>query len=263
MERAMNEATTLPLQRPRRFYFDWVLPFLLRPRATFARIVDQPRATWLTPMLVLTLTSLLAVFAAGPIKTALAQSGQVELPFAYEWWTPEQQAAYMQSQASLTGPVFVYVFPALLAVLRVWLGWLAMGGVLYLTLTLLGGRGRSGGALDVVAWASLPFAVRDLVQAAFMFTQDQLLRSGLESYAPVGEGLAAAVVVEVLARVTIYGLWYLALLYIGVRAAGGLKARQALAGVALAVVVMLVLGLIPGVAGRLLGALSPLFSMFA
>jgi hypothetical protein len=164
----------------------------------------------------------------------------------------------------LTGPVFVYVFPALGAVLRVWLGWLVMGGVLRLALTALGGRDSTSGALDVVAWASLPFAVRDLVQAAFMFTQDQLVRSGIEGFAPAGDGLGYALLGELMARVTLYAIWYLALLYIGVRAAGGLRASKAWAAIGIAVVVLLVLSVAPGVAGRLLGGLTtsnPYFSI--
>lgn len=39
-----------------------------------------------------------------------------------------------------------------------------MGGLLHLVLTMLGGRDSTGGALNIVAWAALPFALRDLVR---------------------------------------------------------------------------------------------------
>jgi hypothetical protein len=252
----MTSVPAAPLERPRRFHFDWLLPALFRPRDIFARLAALGRPAWLTPILVLTITGLLAVAAAGPIKIANAQSGQVELPPGFEYWTPEQQAQYYQAQQATSGPVFVYVFPAILVVLRVWFGWLIMGGILHLILTMLGGRGSTLGALNIVAWASLPFALRDLVQAGFMLVEKQIPNSGLEGYAPAGEGLLPAIAAEVLARVTLYGLWYVILLVIGVRVAGGLTGGKALAGVLIALLVTLLLGILPGVILRQLTGLD-------
>src|SRR5689334_5364862 len=104
----MTEATALPMdERPRRFYFDWIFPALFRPRATFAKIAALGRATWLTPMLVLMLSSLLAIVVAGPIKIAAAQNGEVTLPDVYQYWSPEQQQQYLANQQLVaTGPEF-------------------------------------------------------------------------------------------------------------------------------------------------------------
>jgi len=254
----MTPATnaTLPLERPRRFHFDLLLPALFKPRDTFARLAAQNRPAWFTPLLVLTLTGLLAVLVAGPIKVTLAQTGQVELPIGFEFWTPEQQAQYFQAQQASSGPVFVYVFPAILLLLRVWFGWLVTGGVLHLILTMLGGRDTTGGALNVVAWASLPFALRDLLQAGFMLIEKQLVNSGVEGFAPVGEGLVPAIVAELLARVTLYGLWYFLLLIIGVRVTTSLSVGKALTGVLIALAVTLLLGILPGVIIRQVGGLE-------
>ncbi|MCC6189833.1 MAG: YIP1 family protein [Anaerolineales bacterium] len=253
----MNDATALPFERPRRFHFDWLLPLLTRPRATFAKIAAAPRPSWLTPLLVLTLTGLLPVLVAGPIKAAAAQSGQVELPLDFEFWTPEQQAQFFQAQQTTSGPVFIYVFPALITVTRVWFGWLVMGGLLHLLLTMLGGRDSTGGALNIVAWASLPFAVRDLVRAGYMLVEKQLItNAGLTGFAPAGDGWAYAALAEVLARVDLYTLWYIVLLYLGVRASGGLSAGKALAGILIALLVMLILGLLPAVIASAFGGLN-------
>jgi hypothetical protein len=254
----MTEATVLPLERPRRFYFDWLFPLLLRPRATFAKILSVGRATWLTPLLVLTLTSLLAVAVAGPIKIAAAQNGQTTLPDAFQYWTPEQQAQYLQAQQlTSTGPVFIYVFPAIAAMLRLWVGWLVMSGLLHLILTMLGGRDSTGGALNIVAWASLPFALRDLVRAAFMFSQKQLLATpGLTGFAPAGEGWLYVALNDILSRIDLYTLWYVILLFLGVRASVGLSAGKSLAGLLLALLVMLLLGVLPTVLVSLVSGLS-------
>ncbi|MEP7358392.1 MAG: YIP1 family protein [Anaerolineales bacterium] len=243
----MSDAIAPPLQRPSRLQLNWLLPALFKPRATLALIAAEGRPIWLTPMLVLSLTALLVVMVAGPIKAAAVQSGQA-LPPDFQYFTPEQQAQFLQAQAATTGPVFVYVFSALLALLRLWFGWLVMGGLLHLVLTLFGGRGSAGAALNLVAWASLPFAIRDLVRAAVMQNGHALIASpGLAGFAPTGTGWAIALASEALARVDIYGLWYLALLIIGARAMGGLKLGSAVTAVVIAAVIALLLGILPGV----------------
>ncbi|MCC7359901.1 MAG: YIP1 family protein [Anaerolineales bacterium] len=254
----MTDATALPLERPRRFYFDWLLPFLLRPKTIYARIMALGRSTWFTPLLVLTLTALAAVAVAGPIKIAANQSGQSPMPEVFQYWTPEQQAQYIQAQQiTSTGPVFIYVFPGIVAVLRLWFGWLVMGGLLHLILTMLGGRDNTGGALNIVAWAALPFAIRDLVRVGFMLIQKQLLANpGLSGFAPVSEGWLYAVLGDLLARIDLYTVWYVILLFLGVRASVGLSAGKSLAGLLIALLLMLLLGLVPTIVMSQLSGLS-------
>src|SRR5690606_9214844 len=115
----------------------WIFPVLRSPRAKLAEIGAQTDGVWLTPLLLLTLSALLLVAVAGPIKMAASQMGGIELPPESQFWTPEQIDAYLRSRESLNGPVFIYIFPALLGVLRVWGGWLIVAGLLHLVLTLL------------------------------------------------------------------------------------------------------------------------------
>ena len=49
------------------------------------------------------------------------------------------------SRWTVAGAGVNYVFPAIIAVLRQWVGWLVMGGLLHLMLTMLGGRDNTGG----------------------------------------------------------------------------------------------------------------------
>jgi hypothetical protein len=252
----MTEAIAPPFQRPSRLQLNWLMPALVKPRTAFAAIAAEGRPVWLTPMLVLTLTVILLVWVAGPIRAAAAQSGQT-LPDNFQYLTPEQQAQYFQTQAALTGPVFVYVFPALLGLLRLWFGWLVMGGLLHLVLTLFGGRGSAAAALNVVAWASLPFAVRDLLRVAVMLNSHQLIANpGLAGFAPAAAGWGAAIAGEVLARVDVYGLWYLLLLIIGARMMGGLKLGPAIGAVVIAAAIALLLGILPGAAASQLSGLT-------
>jgi hypothetical protein len=247
---------SLSLDRPRRFHFDWLLPALFRPRPTLARVADQTNDTWLTPLLVLMLTALIHVAVAGPLRQAAAQSGQ-NLPDAAQWWTPEQLQQYLQIQSSMTGPVFIYVFPALLGVLGIWVGWLILVGLLHLVLTLIGGRGSTRVAMNVVAWASLPFAVRDIVQIADMLIERKLLLgAGISGFVPNDGTTMSFILAAVLALIDFYLCWHIFLLMVGVRVSTALPLGKAIGGVAITMLIWLGLQALPTFLGSQFGALG-------
>jgi hypothetical protein len=180
------------------------------------------------------------VLVAGPIKREAALSGQVELPPELQYYPPAMQEQFMQAMAATQSPVFIYVFPALVSVSGVWIGWLVVSGMLNLALTMLGGRGAAGSTLNIVAWASLPYAVRDLVRTVFMLSTRQLVDNpGLSGFAPAAESGGSLFLVALLALVDIYLIWHIALLVIGVRAASGLAVQKALAGAAFVILLMI------------------------
>ena len=114
---------------------------------------------WQTPLLILSVLAILVVLVGAPIRTQLSQ--QVgELPQDFQYWPPDQQEQYYASQANKANPMFIYLFPALGALIGIWLSWFLLGSILHLALTLSGSRGNSGQAINLVAWASLPFALR-------------------------------------------------------------------------------------------------------
>lgn len=224
----MNEAMHSPAETRRRFHLEWVLPVLFRPRSAFQKIAGQASGVWLTPMLILTLAVLAQVLVAGPIKQAAAQSGAASLPQDFQYYSPEQQAQFMQAQQATSSPVFIYVFPGVTGLVSVWVGWLLVSGLIHLVLTLLGGRGDMGGAFNLVAWSGLPFAARALVRAGYILVAHQLITTpGLSGFAPQGQ----AYLTQLLNLVDIYVVWNIVLLVIGVQAGMGLRLGKALASV--------------------------------
>jgi len=236
-----------------RFHVDWVIPVLIRPRKALAEITAQPKGVWLTPLVILCLTGLVAVLVGGPLRQQAALSGQAELPPDFQWYTPEQQAQFVQAQSASSGTAFVYVFPALQAVLRVGIGWLIVGALLHLALTLLGARGTMQSAMNLVAWAGLPFGVRDLVRTLYVLLGHRLIQapglSGLLGASPEGSALFGS---ELLALVDVYLVWHVALLVIGVRVQSDPGRGRAWGGVALTQAVALLLQALPAyLVGRL------------
>ncbi len=197
---------------------------------------------WQTPIAILTLTALIRTLVAGGIKQAAAATGQMQLPPGWEYYTPEQQAQFQQAMSATSGPVFTYLLPAIVAIVAVCLGWLVLGWILHLLLTLFGGRGSSLQALNVTAWALLPFAIRDILRIVAMWNEGQLLESlGLSGFAPDGTGTAAILVVSLLALVDLYLFWQLGLLALGSRLVANVSRLKAWGAVAIAITLMLAL----------------------
>jgi hypothetical protein len=236
-----EELTTQP-ETHGRFQFNWLAGVLFRPRQGMAQVAAQTGRVWLTPMLVLTLSALGRVLVEGWLKQQAALMGEIQYPPDFQYYSPEMQAQFMQAQQATQSPVFLYVFPALIALLSVWVGWMLVSGLLHLVFTMLGGRGDTGSAFNLVAWGGLPFAIRDVVRLAAMLASKQLIQSpGLAGFATPGAQGFAAFIAALLAFVDIYLLWHILLLIVGVRAGNGLPAGKAAGGVLFTI--LLVVGL--------------------
>ena len=240
------------LRPARRFGFSLLFHALLHPRQVFADLTSEARAVWLLPMLALTVTAILATGVAGYLKSRAAMMGEVNLPPEWQYWTPEMQNNYMQAQQATQGPVFMYVIPLVGTLTSLWLGWLLLAAMLHFGSTLLGGRGSMQGALNVVAWAGLPFILRDVLRFVFMLSvRHAIISPGLSGFAS-GAGFVSGL----LSHTDIFLIWNIVLLIIGFAIADGLSNGKAVGGV---IAVMLIVLL----AQAGLGALGASFSGIA
>jgi hypothetical protein len=215
----------------------------------------HPGSSWLTPLLLLSVTGLLLVLVSGWIQGQTMVAPELSPDFQY--LSPDQQAQMMQALQMRQGPVFRYVFPALTAILAVWIGWLLVGGMLHLFTTLQGARGDASSALNLVAWSGLPYAVRDILQIIYLLiTRKLITASGLSGFIPsdtVGLNLFLA---ELLALIDIYLLWRLLLLIIGIKAASGFSTGKALLSALIPLLIILLLQAGLGYLGATLSGLS-------
>jgi hypothetical protein len=219
----------------RRFDIPRIFAVLFRPRAAFTEMVSETRASWSTPMLLLTITATLAVIVSGYLRSRAAMMGEVTLPPDWQWWTPEMQNDFMVAQQAQQGPVFMYIMPLVGSLTGLWLGWLIFAGLLHLGSTLLGGRGSMQNALNVVAWASLPFAIRDILRMVFMGVVGHTITSpGLAGFAS-----SSGFLEQLLARVDLFLLWNIILLVIGFAIADSLPRGKSFANVFIVYVLVL------------------------
>jgi Yip1-like protein len=240
---------SLEKQPARRLDLQRVMPVLIRPHKAFTELVTEARAAWLTPMLLLSITTLLVVLVSGYLKTRAALMGEVTLPPDWQYWTPEMQTNYMNAQQATQGKTFMYIIPLVRAWTGLWLGWVLVAGLLHLGSTLLGGRGSMQSALNIVAWASLPFAIRDILRVIYMLAAGHAISSpGLSGFAT-----SPGFLPQLLSRLDIFVVWYILLMIIGIALADGLARGKAILAV---LVVILLLLLVQAGLGTLLSGIG-------
>jgi hypothetical protein len=137
----------------------------------------------------------------------------------------------------------MYVIPLVGSWAGLWIGWIVLAGLLHLGSTLLGGRGELQGALNIVAWANLPFFLRDLLQSIYMLASSHAINS------PALSGFATGFLAQVLSQTDIFLFWSIALLMIGFQVVDGLPRGKALTGV---LVIISILILVKAGAGILI-----------
>jgi hypothetical protein len=239
------------------FFYNWVPAVFFYPRRTFQKLTAVQKTIWLTPLLVLSCLALINILSTGRLKNQAALSGEISYPPDFQYYTPEQQAQYIQAIQSTQGPVFVYVLPAIASVLGVWIGWLILGGVLHLVTTLLGGRGSTTLSMNIVAWGSLPFALRAFVQVIYMLASQKLINSpGLSGFSPIGDSGWALFAGQILKLIDVYIIWQVLLLILGIRLSTGLSPAKSAFGVILAIIIILLIQSGLSYATSMLGNLS-------
>lgn len=250
------ELEQLEAARPRKIRLDWLVPLFFRPRRTLKKVAEQDHAVWIAPILVLSILAMLVVIAGGQPRTTQAQSN-VEIPQDFQYWPPEMQEEYMNNQAKKAGALYTYVFPTLGALAGVWISWFLLGSLLHLALTLSGSRGSNTSALNLVGWASLPFAIRYIVQTAVILSSKQLISSaGLSGFIAADGGGFMIFLRGVLAQIDLYLIWQVILLLVGALPLTGLTRSKAWAAVLISVVIILALKALPMLIGSQLGGLT-------
>ena len=233
----MTETTTTPIAATAPGFFGMAWGVLARPRPTFRTLRDHPRRTWIFMALLGMILVTLPIIAGGPVAAqqtrALVQEQFENQPsFADNGIDAEQAASFA------TSPIITTVVPGVLTIFGLAIGWLIWSGSLYMLASMIGGRSNYLQMLQVVVWAWLPYALRNIVQTVYITaTQTLIEHPGLSGFAPaplVEEALitppstGTAVLQIFLGQIDIYLFWNLALLVLGISAVAQLTRRKSI-----------------------------------
>ena len=238
------------------FKFGWILPLFLRPGKTTREIVEQEKAVWLTPLLVLSVLVIIMALIAAPIRREAIQMG-TNLPADFQYYSPEQQQQFYTAQATQTSPLFLYIFPILSGLLKIWISWFLLGSLLHLSLTLAGSRARNIKSFNLAAWSFLPIAIRYLVQIlAILFTRKMVNNPGLSGFVGADATGILAYAGGLIGLIDIYFIFQIILLFIGVIPLSGLTKAKAWTATTITLVILVLLLALPHFLSTLLGGLS-------
>ncbi|MEA3375750.1 MAG: Yip1 family protein [Chloroflexota bacterium] len=238
-----------------------LLGMIVRPRTTLEAISQEGRRAWWLPALLAVVLVALPVVAQAPITAQQSREAMstVQEQFA-EGASPEELEQMERSMSVVASPLITVVFPAVAAAAGRVVSWLVWAGALYLAGMVLGGRSTFGQMFRMVVWIWIPHALRDLLQAIYIWLSGQpILNPGLSGLVRTGQsvtemitappGLGQRILSSVLSRVDLFLVWHLVLLVIGVGVTMRLARRKAVL-VALGVWILLTgLSLIPVLVG--------------
>jgi hypothetical protein len=243
-------------QKPRKFVAKWFLPILFKPRKTLDEIAEKEHPVWIAPLVALMLSALILVLVSSSLA---GQSSQLSSqPEMYEYYSPEQQQQYQNAVNMGVSPVVTIIFPLAGKILGIWVGWILLGSILHLSLTLNGSRSNTRSALNIVAWASVPFILRDIVQIfAILISKQLIVNPGLSGFMADGVTGISSFISVLLGFLDIYLIWQIVLIGLGAIKISGLTAGKAWLATIIAVIIFLVIKAIPGFVGAQLSGLSP------
>lgn len=237
-------------------HWGWIPRMFVKPRSTLARVNEQEKAVWLAPMLILAIMVLLAVVFAAPIKRVNIQTGAT-IPEDFQWWSQERQQQYLQAQQNLTSPTFMYLFPLLSGLAGYSLFWVICSSLLYLSLTLAGSRTTNQKVSNLIAWAMLPFALRELVKVIVIISSKSLIEEPALSYLVASDATGVMDWLKgILGQVDFYGLLFVIFLFLGAIPLSGLRTSKAILATTVAASLALVLVGLPSVISTALSGMG-------
>ncbi len=225
---------------------------IVRPWDAFRAIAQEPRFTWWLPAFLIILATVILMVVQAPHA---AEEARRQMAQQLSTLPPEQAEIVRQQAERFTTPTVVLVSGTLTAVILTPLIWLLMAGVLYALVFIGGGEASFRTAWDVTPWTNLPFVLRHLVQAVWIWTHQDLLRyPGLSGWVASGDWAADTrhPLVALLAQVDVPGLWHVALVYWALRGAFRLSRPAALGLTAVYTLIMLAVGTVPTLLARAL-----------
>ncbi len=242
---------------------------LVHPTTTLTYLKDNHKKIWWVPallILALTLAPLVADYSASRRTSGLMME-------EFGIMEPEMNGAQsgnsgiiIEGDPGMMGPppgimgVFglVKIVGAIPGTIIAWLIW---GAALYLVSVFLGRSSNFGQMFRLTVWTRMPYAVRGLVQAIYIFaTGNRIVNAGLSGLVldkntiqlfPPETG--QVILAGILERVDVYLIWNLALLTLGLMAFTNLPRKKALTATLVIWAILTLLGVTPAILGGMFG----------
>lgn len=234
----------------------WIFQMFYKPRATMKKVAAEKETIRSIPLVFITIIVILAVLISAPVKKMQIEQGAT-LPEYFQYWSESQQNQYLESQQNRTDPIFLYGFPFLGGIAGYLIVSMLMSNILYLVLTLSGSRSSKTRIGNVVAWAMLPFGLRELVRFLNVGINKSFnANPGLSQLIDAGASGFRAYLRGVLGNIDAWYLLFVVFLIIGSLEVSGLTKKKTIIATLIAIVVILLLQGIPSFLSSIFSDLS-------
>jgi hypothetical protein len=221
-----------------------------RPAATMSYVGKKPGWAWVTPALVVLVGLIVFSVVAAPLTSELAlRQAQQQLASL-----PPQQAEQAAVQVEkFTSPPVMAGFSIVVGLVALAVTWLLGGGVLYFLGLVAGGEAGFVQSFAILAWSWLPYALRNLVLAAYVTYSGQLINQGLSFLVATGDQTkdGANWLYVLLSKFDPFYLWHLVLVIVGLAAVARFSKTKATIVGLIYLAVTTALSLVPTFIGAL------------
>jgi|WetSurMetagenome_2_1015567.scaffolds.fasta_scaffold176324_2 hypothetical protein len=226
-------------------FIKWMGTLWFKPGATFQKIIAADGKTWWLPLVLLSVLQMVKNLVEISVRKAVALMATPTLPQGMQYITPDQQGQIDQSVNYQSGIFFTFFLPLLLGLAGIWITWLILSSILHISLTLGGSRSGSGTTFNITAWASLPIALRLLIQIiGILITQILISHPGFSGFITI-QGRATLIFSTLLGMIDIFFILQLVYLIIGTTHLAGVTTRKAIATVVISIGLTMLLSVIP------------------
>lgn len=226
----------------------------VRPRAALTAVRDGRRWLFLIPLLILISVLALRVVIEAPYVTELRRQASIE---QLRQSLPPLDFANLPPEA-LQGPAPQPIVLGLLgAIGPLLLAWIVRAGLLHLLGLAFGGQNTYGSLFSTAAWASLPLALRTILQTLFIIsTQAPVVGGGLSGLVTPADQIISgqlSFMGALLSTVDLFAIWFIVLLGMAVLISGRLSRNKTIVVMAIYTALSLLVGAAPSL---LLGAFT-------
>lgn len=197
-----------------------------RPATTMSYVGKKPGWAWLTPALLVLVGLVAFSVASAPVTSELAlRQAQQQMASL-----PPQQAEQAAAQVErFTSPPMIATFSIIGGLVALVVIWLLGAGILYFLGLVAGGEANFAQSFTILTWSWLPYALRNLVLAAYVAYKGQMINLGLSFLVATGDQIkdAANWLYVLLSQIDLFYLWHLVLVIVGLAAVGRLSKTKA------------------------------------
>jgi hypothetical protein len=188
-----------------------------KPGETMPGIALNGKTIWLFPLLVLMVSGLILTLITASIKNQTSIS--FDVPPDMEYYPEEYQDQFNDVMAQNNGFVRTTLFPLIGKWVGLWLNWLILSVILMVVMLLSGNQLEWSNVFNLVAWSSIPFVIRDVVQSIYLMVSNRLISSpGLSGFGfSEAQGFSLFITI-ILGFLDVYLFWQLMLILKGYRA---------------------------------------------